>query len=84
MSASCSECGLTFEPEAGYFAGAMYISYAMSVALSAPLTLWLLMLSFPAWAIIALTALELALLLPPVFRYSRVMWLHIDQIFSPR
>lgn len=84
MNEHCSECGLKFEPVPGYFAGAMYLSYGMAVALSAPLTLLLLLLGLPDWIIMFATAFELSLFLPFVFRYSRVVWLHLDQFLSPR
>ena len=38
--------------------------------------------SYPA--IGALAGAELLLLAVPLFRYSRVIWLHMDQHFDPR
>jgi hypothetical protein len=36
MSESCSVCGLRFLREAGYFLGAMYISYGLGVVTILP------------------------------------------------
>jgi uncharacterized protein (DUF983 family) len=33
MNRSCGHCGVLFEPEPGFYQGAMYISYAFTVAI---------------------------------------------------
>jgi hypothetical protein len=33
MNRSCEHCGVLFEPEPGFYQGAMYISYAFTVAI---------------------------------------------------
>jgi hypothetical protein len=85
MNDPCPVCGLVFEREPGYFLGAMYFSYFMAVGITAPLFFlgtWL-------WPqchqmLIALGALLLYLpLVPFVFRYSRVMWIHYDRLLAP-
>jgi uncharacterized protein (DUF983 family) len=84
MESHCPVCHLEFEREPGYFLGAMYFSYGLAIISGAP-TLFL-MLGLGAanlWIVLAL-ACQLALSSPLLFRYSRVMWLHFDQIFDPR
>ena len=84
MNRTCPVCGIAFEREAGYFLGAMYFSYAMAVAAVTPVVIlglargW----SHPVTGTIA--GAELVMLAPWVFRYSRVIWLHVDQFFDPR
>lgn len=84
MNARCPECGLVFEREAGYFTGAMVVSYLIAVAVYAGLVL--LLWSLPGWRA------ELALLVggalflfavPVIWRYSRVVWMHIDRVLDP-
>jgi len=75
---TCSECGLTYEMEQGFWYGAMYISYAFGVALSIPLVL---ILSFTTeleiFHITGVVFLMLLVTMPLLFRYSRSVWLHI-------
>jgi len=84
MRDSCDACGYRFEKEPGYFVGAMYVSYAMAVGAYAGLTL--LCRRFlpgfsPAAALGAAFPLFL-LLVPVIFRYSRVIWMHFDRLFD--
>lgn len=85
MHELCPACGLDFEREPGYLLGAMYFSYFLSIAIMAPLfylCLWLL----PPWheMLVALIAFVIYLpLVPLVFRYSRVLWIHYDRMLAP-
>src|SRR5438034_11454226 len=81
----CPECGLVFQREEGYFLGAMYVSYALSVVLIGAaylaVTTWL-----PGIGIVSTMLLTLVLYLPfapAVFRYSRVIWLYFDRTMFP-
>jgi uncharacterized protein (DUF983 family) len=81
MNATCPVCGITFEREQGYFLGAMYVSYALSIVLLGLLT-WLLSLLLPTWDLGTLVLLGCVAYIPlmvPVFRYSRVIWMHFDR-----
>ena len=78
MKGNCSECGLRFEPEPGYYAGALYISYAMGLVVAGPMSLWMMFRQYSAIAMISATILVLAPLSPIIFRYSRLMWIYID------
>lgn len=84
MHERCAVCGLRFEREQGYFLGAMYINYGVTVVLA-------LLGSFALeyWTQPSLTQ-ELVLwiafgtLFPVLFfRYSRGLWLGFDYIFDP-
>jgi uncharacterized protein (DUF983 family) len=84
MHERCAVCGLHFEREQGYFLGAMYINYGVSVVLA-------LLGSFALeyWTRPSLTQ-QLVLWIGfctgfPVlfFRHSRGMWLGFDFIFDP-
>jgi uncharacterized protein (DUF983 family) len=41
MHEQCPSCGLSFEREAGYFTGAMYLSYGVAIVVT--FTVWLTM-----------------------------------------
>ena len=84
MHDQCPVCGLRFEREPGYFTGAMYLSYGLAVLATAPV--WLTM----AW--LGRSLGEVLLVLGPLllggspwlFRYARLLWLHLDHTFDPR
>lgn len=77
-------CGLRFEREPGYYTGAMIVSYAIGVPLLALLSVLVLWLTrWPVlWALVAADAIFIPLV-PLVFRYSRVLWIHLDQAIDP-
>jgi len=85
MNASCPNCALRFEREPGYFVGAMYLSYGLCVPLLACLAL-VVHLARPTWgfeAVLLSAALLSCPFLPSLFRYSRVLWLHLDRGLDP-
>jgi uncharacterized protein (DUF983 family) len=84
MHERCAVCGLRFEREQGYFIGAMYINYGVTVVLT--------LLGWFALEYSAQPSLTLQLVLWiafsmgfPVlfFRHSRGLWLGFDYIFDP-
>lgn len=85
MNEVCAECGIKFEREPGYFLGAMYVSYALAVVILAAFGLPFFFL-FPDWEIwqcLLAAYVPLMFLLPAVFRYSRVIWMHLDRWADP-
>ena len=84
MIESCPVCGLRFERESGYWTGAMVASYALGIPVLALLVLavWLA----TGWDILAALVVADVLFLavvPFVWRYSRVVWLHVDWLIDP-
>ncbi len=85
MFERCPVCGIKYEREQGYFLGAMYVSYGISIP--AVLLLVVLFWKFTTWPYdIDVLAAFLAYLpfVPSVARFSRVVWMYIDQAFDPR
>lgn len=86
MNDACSICGLQFgRGEPGYFTGAMYVSYALAIPLIALLTL-LGHLALPSWRLWQLVLIAWAVclpLVPWVWQYSRIVWIHFDQAIDP-
>jgi len=85
MHEKCPGCGLAFNREPGYFAGAMYISYALALPIVFVLAT-ALKLAFPAWSFERIMAVAAVLFLPAVplvFRYSRILWIHFDRAVDP-
>lgn len=79
MHEACLVCAYRWAREPGYFVGAMYVSYTLAVLayLAAAGTV---RLACPGWSDEAVLAAAVPLFLPLVpvlFRYSRVIWLHL-------
>ena len=84
MHELCPVCGIRFEREQGYFMMAVFIGYVLSIAALAPVLLALYLISVPLYVYLIVSSLLLLLLSPFIFRYARVIWLHIDEILDPR
>jgi uncharacterized protein (DUF983 family) len=82
----CPVCGYKFERGPGYFTGAMYFSYALEIPIIAAGVLvgrFLIVPSWPLhWILVAVWVASLPLV-PAVFRYSRVLFIHMDRCFDP-
>ncbi|MDF9796925.1 uncharacterized protein (DUF983 family) [Catalinimonas alkaloidigena] len=75
---TCPHCQLIFEREPGFFFGAMYVSYAltMGVLLSTAFILYNVFGDPELWVYIVTVPSIVLLLLPVIFRYSRTIYLH--------
>ncbi len=83
MHAACSVCGLRYEREPGYFVGAIYVNYAITVALALGGVLALdLAVGLSLRAQLALAVAAAALVPLAIFRYARSLWLAIDYLVS--
>ena len=77
MNDDCPVCGLHFEREPGFFVGAMYVNYAFSVAIFIAVGIALFLLGdFPFYIYLLTVTTTVVLLLPFLFRYSRIIFLH--------
>jgi uncharacterized protein (DUF983 family) len=81
MLERCPQCGHKFSREPGYFLGAMYASYFMAIPIMGLLALAIYWLVLPSWKfenVILVSIVPFCFLVPVIFRYSRVLWMHID------
>jgi uncharacterized protein (DUF983 family) len=85
MNESCPVCGLRFEREQGYFMGAMYFSYPLSVPILGLLILigYLLLPNLRIEFTIGLATVAYLPFVPLVFRYSRVFWIYFERWANP-
>jgi uncharacterized protein (DUF983 family) len=84
MYERCPVCDLKFEREPGYFVGAMYVSYAMSLPSGVALLFAVWYGTGWSFSLSLLTTMLIYLpFVPVIFRYSRVIWLHLDRSFDP-
>lgn len=78
MNETCPKCNVSLVPEPGFYIGAMYISYAFSVAIF--VTVGVILWYFEISSVVTFISVILAaviLLLPLLFRYSRILFLHL-------
>lgn len=72
----CSSCGLKYEKEPGFYYGAMYVAYALGVALF--VTLWTSFnLFFPSVSVgfqILVIIVATIILSPLIYALSKIIW----------
>ena len=81
----CPKCNLNYIPEPGYFYGAMYVSYAFTVAISVAVFIadYLFFWERGILFFMIFLSVVLALLAPYTFRTSRVIWLNFFNKYKP-
>lgn len=84
MGEDCPHCGIHFEREQGYWMMSVFVGYVIYFAILGPISLLLYFLETPLLTILLVMGLLIALLAIPIFIYSRVIWLHIDELLDPR
>lgn len=87
MKKECSNCHQDFKKEPGFYFGASYVSYGLTIALwvavgVAFLTFdslgWISFSFFEnRWMFIITSIIALIVFLPPIYRISRLLWLSI-------
>lgn len=84
MYENCPHCGLKYEQEPGFFYGAMYVSYALTVGLWVTLAVAIFtFINISPWLFLAIGVISLFLLLPIIYRLSRAIWLNIFVKYKP-
>jgi uncharacterized protein (DUF983 family) len=85
MYARCPTCGLEFEREPGYFTGAMVVSYMLAVPVLGAMVIALMVVGgLDALPAVLIGDTAYLALVPFIFRYSRVVWLHFDWAIDPK
>ncbi|MCC3153202.1 DUF983 domain-containing protein [Hymenobacter sp. BT770] len=79
MPAVCPVCGQPTEPEPGFYYGAMFVSYAFSVAIFAvtAAALYFLFGDPEIWVYVVVVGLTAMLFTPLSVRYSRMLMLYL-------
>ncbi|MGB3182153.1 MAG: DUF983 domain-containing protein [Cyclobacteriaceae bacterium] len=78
MHKNCPNCGLQFEREPGFFFGAMYVSYAITMAILLGTAFVLYTFFNDPELIVYIVSVPIIVIvcLPFIFRFSRVLYLH--------
>ena len=77
MNESCPSCNYKFEIEPGYFYGAMYVTYGLTIAEAIGTYVISQFFVESVYTLIALIFCALILLAPVNFKFSRVIWMYI-------
>ncbi|MDA9863871.1 DUF983 domain-containing protein [Flavobacteriales bacterium] len=88
MHPSCPACGEDFKREPGFYFGAAYVNYALTVALWVAVLVALYVFGALGWieftgmfdqpnTVVVSGIVTLLVLLPPIQRLSRSLWIHI-------
>ena len=86
MHPNCPHCHQSFEPEPGFYFGAMFVSYAINTALfiAAWVALTVLYPDYTLSMLLGLLTGVVILGLPFTYRLSRSIWLAIFVRFDPK
>jgi uncharacterized protein (DUF983 family) len=81
----CPHCNFLFEREEGYFLSPMIISYGMSLLLTLPLAL-LMIFKYEMEFAAAMSAQGVFIVItgPILYRYAKLMWLHLETRFDQK
>lgn len=78
MNKSCSNCGMDFRQEPGFYFGAAIMSYALqAVFLLLTYLVLQVLIELPFWYFLAAFSILLIVLLPFTFRISRLLWINM-------
>ena len=86
MNERCPVCSHRFMREPGFFQGAMYVSYVLATAVFLVLVLvvqFLLGARLGFWGALSVAIVLQMLLVPVLYRYSRVIWAHVNVRTQP-
>ena len=83
MNRRCSHCNEDFIKEPGYYFGASYVSYALTVALGIGLYILLgVVLGIETLPFLIIFSTLLIVLLPVLYRLSRLIWISFFVSYS--
>ncbi|RAJ93083.1 uncharacterized protein (DUF983 family) [Larkinella arboricola] len=84
MHQRCSVCGQDFEPEPGFYTGALYVSYALYVAWTiGTFVLFYVLLNIDVMVYMWCLLPSLVILTPYFFRMARRVWINIFVAYNP-
>ena len=84
MHETCPVCQIRYEREDGYWMMSIFVAYTIYFAIIIPIIFAQFFLEWEALPT-AITLIIVCLLMAPfVFRISRIVWLHIDELIDPR
>lgn len=83
MNETCPSCQIRYEREDGYWMMSVFVGYVIYFAIIIPTILAWFFLEWEIWPTVIGLALVCLTIAPFVFRISRIVWLHIDEVIDP-
>ena len=78
MNDTCPHCGVMLQPEPGFYQGAMYVGYGITVACIVLISLILYLIGNTSdWVYITSIIVVMILIAPLNYRYSRIFYLYL-------
>ena len=85
MPESCPKCGQDFQMESGFYYGAMYVSYGLTITINVAVFVLLNLLNiFQIGLFLMLDFLLLFITLPYIFKVSRSIWISMIIKYDPQ
>lgn len=83
MPSNCVRCGQDFDIETGFYYGAMYVSYGITIAINVAVFVALTVLDlYEVGLFLIIDLLVLLITLPYVFKVSRAIWINLNVPFN--
>jgi hypothetical protein len=86
MNEECPVCKESFEPEPGFYFGAMFVSYAINVAIM--VAVWVasnvLFNDVGVWWLVLASVVTGLALTPVTFRWARLVWINLFVKYDPK
>ena len=84
VNPKCTVCGQSFVPEPGFYQGAMYVSYALTMMIGAVICIFAYFIeNISVWLVAGVLLFVILALLPIISRLSRLIWLNFFIDYEP-
>lgn len=78
MNETCPQCEVRLEPEPGFYQGAMYVGYGITMIIIILISIVLYVAGHPSeWVYTGTVIAVMILLIPLNYRYSRILYLYL-------
>lgn len=85
MPEKCPVCGQSYSPEPGFYFGATYVSYALTLSLAAIVfAICYFVFGYNSREVIYIIAAAITLLSPIIFLLSRSIWINFFVSYDPK
>ncbi|MEM9773660.1 MAG: DUF983 domain-containing protein [Chloroflexota bacterium] len=84
MKETCDHCHIRFQRESGYFSMSIFIGYILGAIVALPGLITAIVLGLSLFWITVIPIVCVAITAPWIFRYARIVWLHVDEWIDPR
>ena len=85
MNEACPTCHTRYAREEGYFLGAMIVGYVVSALTAVPTIIYFILIQQEhAFTALIIACIQVILLNPVLFMYSRLAWIYLDRLINPK